>query len=95
MYFFLGGGCQITIVIVIQFTKLSWGHNTAYSKVPIIRTGTYASSAVHTMYCQNCPMFGMYNRSFRVQYFTWGQSTFGNVFVGVKTWLTILFLGSK
>ena len=39
-----------------------------YSKVPIIRTGTYASSAVHTMYCQNCPMFGTYNRSFRV----WG-----------------------
>ena len=38
----------------------------AYSKVPIIRTGTYASSAVHTMYCQNCPMFGTYNRSFRV-----------------------------
>ena len=37
-----------------------------YSKVPIIRTGTYASSAVHTMYCQNCPMFGTYNRSFRV-----------------------------
>ena len=38
----------------------------SYSKVPIIRTGTYASSAVHTMYCQNCPMFGTYNRSFRV-----------------------------
>ena len=38
----------------------------SYSKEPIIRTGTYASSAVHTMYCQNCPMFGTYNRSFRV-----------------------------
>ena len=38
----------------------------AHSKIPIIRTGKYASSAVHTMYCQNCPMFGTYNRSFRV-----------------------------
>ena len=38
-----------------------------YYKVPIIRTGsTYASSALHSMYCQNCPMFGTYNRSFRV-----------------------------
>ena len=40
-----------------------------YSKVPIIRTGMYASSAVHIMYCQNCPMFGTYNRSFRVLYY--------------------------
>ena len=39
-----------------------------YSKVPIIRTGTYASSAEHTMYCQNSPMFGTYNRSLRVLY---------------------------
>ena len=46
-----------------------------YSKVPIIRTGTYASSAVHTMYCQNCPMFGTYNRSFRVH----GQEKGGEV----------------
>ena len=37
-----------------------------YSKIPIIRTGTYASLAVHTMYCKNCPMFGTYSRSFRV-----------------------------
>ena len=35
-----------------------------YSKVPII--GSYASSAVHAMYCQNCPKTGTYNRSFRV-----------------------------
>ena len=40
-----------------------------YSKVPIIRTGTYASSAVHTMYCQNYPMFRTLNRSFRVTVF--------------------------
>ena len=39
---------------------------TAYSKVPIIRTGTYASSAVHAMYCRTGPTYGTYNRNFRV-----------------------------
>ena len=39
----------------------------AYSKVPIIRTGTYASSAVHAKYCQTGPMYSTYNsRNFRV-----------------------------
>ena len=46
------------------FCKL--GTYVTYSKVPIICTGMYASSAVHRMYCQNCRMSGTYNRSFRV-----------------------------
>ena len=43
-----------------------------YSKVPIIRTGKYASSAVHPMYCRTpmyCgtgPTYGISNRNFRV-----------------------------
>ena len=55
--------CTLTrsCLVIIQFLGLG-----TYSKVPIIRAGTYTSSAVHTMYCQNCPMFGTYNRSFRV-----------------------------
>ena len=45
----------------------SWlGREPKYSKVPIIRTGTYASSAVHTMYCRTGPSYGTYNRNFRV-----------------------------
>ena len=53
----------------------------SYSKVLIIRTGTYASSSVHTMYGQNCPMFGTYNRSFRVDAlgFSWQK---GLIFLG-------------
>jgi hypothetical protein len=38
-----------------------------YSKAPIIRTGTYASSAVHAMYFRTGPRYGTYNRNFRVQ----------------------------
>ena len=38
----------------------------ANTPIPIIRTGTYASSAVLAMYCQNGPKTGTYNRSFRV-----------------------------
>ena len=37
-----------------------------YSKVPIIRTGTYASSAVHAMYCRNGPTYDTYDRNFKV-----------------------------
>ena len=51
-----------------------------YSKVPIICTGTYASLAVHTMYCQNCPMFGTYNRSFRVLENSFRMEEFQNNF---------------
>ena len=63
--------CTLTrsCLVIIQFLGLG-----TYSKVPIIRTGTYASSAVHTMYCQNCPMFGTYNRSFRVLPFIFRSS---------------------
>ena len=39
---------------------------TTYSEVPIIRTGTYASSAAHAMYCQTGPTYDTYNRHFRV-----------------------------
>ena len=56
-----------TIEFQYRFDEFwSFFETNTYSKVPIIHTGTYASSAVIVMYCQNCRMSGTYNRSIRV-----------------------------
>ena len=45
---------------------VSVGHETTYSKAPIIRTEHWAVLAVHSMYCRTGISTGTYNRNFRV-----------------------------